>query len=149
MSILEFGQTAAAPARSTTRTLPFSGAGVPVNDRPKAQLWLNYGYVIDGSDRYVNLPMGVPVDTMTELDVKGSNPEWIAQRQAQNDLMQQMQALGMRLEPGEDRVVTEQRIGNVTFQVRLRRAKEENALVASNDLSINLSKLFAPAVAAE
>jgi len=132
---------AQAPTRVPFGNLPSAPAA---GDRPKAQLYLRTGYTVTGDDRFVNLPFGLPIDTMNELDVKGQKPEWIALRQGQNAYLRQMIALGLKLAPGEDRLIMSQPMGNITMQVRLYRVKAENEAVASveNELTIDLDELL-------
>lgn len=98
-------------------------------DRPKADLWINIGYHItyekDGEQvtKFVSLPVGIPLDTIEALPVKGSNEEWKALQAARNNLMEQLIGAGKELKPGE-----EMDIGELTIQ--LRRVNEEGETIS-------------------
>lgn len=106
-----------------------AGSTVAKNDRPKADLWINIGYHIsyekDGETvtKFVSLPVGIPLDTIEALPVKGSNEEWKALQAARNNLMDQLIGAGKELKPGE-----EMDIGELTIQ--LRRVNEEGEVIS-------------------
>lgn len=137
-------------AQSPTRRMPFgnlnnnTGANEP---RPKAKLWLNIGYEVAG--KFINTPMGLAIDTMELADVRGQNVEWVKQRTAQNDLVKQMQKLGMSLQPGEERIIFQQAMpGGITWSVRLRRVNEELAVAQNeNEFAVDFASLFAAPMA--
>lgn len=95
--------------------------------KPKATLWLNAGYtttvVVDGveEERFVNLPMGMPVDTMELLPTNSRNAEFAQFRMAQNDLLNQIMELGKSLAPGEAKTIN--------LELQLRRVNEDVAPV--------------------
>ncbi|ESX17539.1 hypothetical protein X766_16010 [Mesorhizobium sp. LSJC255A00] len=142
MSILDYTRPAA-PA-PTSRS-PFAGLTSVTNDRPKAKLWLNTGYVIAGSDKFINLPVGLPIDTMEPAPVGGQNEDWLKQRQAQNEFLKSLQAAGADMAPGEERDIIRQDMGNgITLVVRLRRVNEERAVpLATNEYAVNFTSMFA------
>lgn len=92
MSIIDFETTSRPPAAGRRN--------VPVADRPQAQTWVNIGYMVNG--RFVNLPIGMPLDTMEPLAATGQNQDWVAFTTARNDLLKKLQALGDKLQPGEE-----------------------------------------------
>ena len=62
MSLIDFSkntQTAPAARTSNGRNRPVDANGNPL---PQAKLWLNFGYLI--ADRFISLPLGLPIDTM-------------------------------------------------------------------------------------
>lgn len=82
------------------------------DERPKAQYWLNLGYSVPvtGTDeagaevtenRFVSLPVGIPLDTMERIDVKSSNQGFAAFQSARNDLLDQIMSAAEQLAPGE------------------------------------------------
>ena len=99
--------------------------------KPKATLWLNAGYtttvVVDGvqEERFVNLPMGMPVDTMELLPTNSRNAEFAQFRMAQNDLLNQIMELGKSLAPGEAKTIN--------LELQLRRVNEDVAPVPNGE----------------
>ena len=99
--------------------------------KPKATIWLNAGYtttvVVDGvqEERFVNLPMGMPVDTMELLPTNSRNAEFAQFRMAQNDLLNQIMELGKSLAPGEAKTINLER--------QLRRVNEDVAPVPNGE----------------
>ena len=104
-------------ARSQNQTRTNGRQGQSREDLPKAQMWMNIGFVA-GDGRFVNLPYGLPIDTMQKARVAGSDEEFIALRHAQNELLAAVQAEGDKLEPGQE-------IEIPLLTVRLRRVKDE------------------------
>lgn len=102
-------------------------------DRPAAKLWLNVGY--DANGRFVNLPVGIPVDTMETLPIRGQNEEWAQFQSARNDLLKAIQAAGDNLEPGAE--------VEVKLVVKLRKVNEEiEVSKEDNPFAANLSALI-------
>lgn len=108
------------------------------NDRsqaPKAKIWLNIGYVAeniptaDGNgveDRFVSLPVGIPLDTMEKLPTNSRNQAYAQFQAARNDLYDQIMAAASQLQPGEDIVIGSQvATGGLCIQVR--RVNDERA----------------------
>ena len=99
--------------------------------KPKATIWLNAGYtttvVVDGvqEERFVNLPMGMPVDTMELLPTNSRNQEFAQFRMAQNDLLNQIMELGKSMAPGEAKTIN--------LELQLRRVNDDVAPVASGN----------------
>ena len=86
--------------------------------RPKAQYWLNIGYVAnEGTEdaKFISLPTGIPLDTQEPLPTNSSNEDFRAMRSAQNDLLEQLIEFAQGLEPGAE--------GIIQLQVQLRRVK--------------------------
>lgn len=111
----------------------------PASDRPKAQVWLNVGYEVevpaeDGSAEkvFVSLPMGIPVDTMEQARVNGTD-RWKQFQGARNDLLGQIQELAKGMTPG-----TEQ---TINLKVQIRRVTEDNAPATANPFGFNLTAL--------
>lgn len=131
MSILDFSAGERAPARGNLR-LPFGGLQNQ-QDRPKAKVWLNIGYEAGG--KFINLPVGLPIDTMEPAPVNGQNVDWVKQRTAQNALLDMLKKLGVELEPGQEQTIA--------LQVRVRRVNEELAVEpAENEYTLDPAMLL-------
>lgn len=139
MSILNFNSAPAAGQRT-----PFAGmTGVNQGDRPKAMIWLNLGYEING--KFVNLPIGIPVDTMEPAEARGQNVDWVKFQTSRNELLKALQGIGATLAPGEETVVP-------NLVIKLRRVNGElDVTKEENEYAVDFGALFAaPAqVAAE
>lgn len=92
------------------------GTMVPVDrkDLPKAEFWLNMGLptadlpedptVPFFMDKYgfVSVPGGgVALDNLKEIELRGTNPEFIQFASGQNGLLEQLQEKAQELEPGQ------------------------------------------------
>ena len=116
---------------NTNNAAGAAAAGGNAPARPKALLWLNVGYsttvLVDGveEERFVNLPLGMPVDTMELLPVNSRNTEFAQFRMAQNDLLTQIVEFGKTLKPGEAKTLN--------LELQLRRVNDDVAPVASGD----------------
>ena len=108
-----------------------AGAAAAPAARPKATMWLNVGYsttvLVDGveEERFVNLPLGMPVDTMELLPVNSRNQEFAQFRMAQNDLLNQIVEFGKTLAPGEAKTLN--------LELQLRRVNDDVAPVAAGE----------------
>ena len=119
MSILDFNKGPATTERRQDQT------------RPEAKVWLNLGYEANG--RFVNLPLGLPIDTMEPVKVNGSE-EWAQFQTARNNLLKALQGAGDKLQPGEEQ--------EVRMIIKIRRVNEHTE-VDAGDFSTDLSALFA------
>ena len=104
--------------------------------RPKAQIWMNLGYEIQVPNneggmetRFINLPMGLPLDTMEEVATTSSNEVFAAMQIAKNDLLKQLLAAAADLPAGGERIVN--------LQVQMRRVNDVAANVALSDPDVN------------
>jgi hypothetical protein len=104
--------------------------------RPKAQIWMNLGYEIqvptsDGTmeTRFINLPMGLPLDTMEEVATTSSKEVFAAMQIAKNDLLKQLLAAAADLPAGGERIVN--------LQVQMRRVNDAAANVSLSDPAVN------------
>lgn len=103
----------------------FGGNAAPAPEadaRPKAEFWLNFGYVSthkdeDGSYRFVSLSAGIPLDTIEVLSTSTRNTSYAYFQQARNELREELVAEASKLKPGED-VVFDAEPGQLTFQLR-------------------------------
>lgn len=135
MGILDFNTPSTQTQPASTRRMPFGNMTSP-NERPKAKLWINLGYM--QNDRFVNLPIGTPVDTMEPAEVRGQNADWVKFQSARNDLLKALQELGANIEPGQE--------VDLNLIVKLRRVNDELAVpTGENEYKTDLSALFAGA----
>lgn len=101
--------------------------------KPKAQFWLNIGYLTDvkddqGEDRFVSLASGIALDTMETLPVNSKNVVFAQFQAARNDLRDQLIEAAKKLAPGEMAI-----IGDTNgLQLQIRRVSEETAAVAGD-----------------
>ena len=111
-------------------------AATPATARPKAQIWMNLGYEIqvpatDGTmeTRFINLPMGLPLDTMEEVATTSTNEVFAAIQIAKNDLLKQLLTAAADLPAGGERIVN--------LQVQMRRVNDAAANVQLTDPAVN------------
>jgi hypothetical protein len=100
----------------------FGGASASGNgngDRsqlPKANLWLNIGYLVAiavtnetgetvEEQRFVSLPVGIPLDTTEPVSTQSRNQGYAQFMAARNNLLTELQQIGAQLKPGEERIV--------------------------------------------
>ncbi len=103
---LKFAQAAGAATQFNM------GAPAPT-DRPKTQVWLNVGTTVqipnaetgEVEDVFVALPIGIPLDTMENMEVRGTNKNWANMVQAKNWLLGQLKALGEGVEAGDEEII--------------------------------------------
>lgn len=93
-------------------------------DLPKSKHWLNIGYSVagageDGSDMFVSLPYGIPLDAMEQVKTASKNADFHAFQCARNDLLAQLQEFAKGLKPGEEVIIE--------LAVQLRHVNEEVA----------------------
>lgn len=85
-------ETPAAPASSAAR-------GRSGEQREQAKVWLNIGYW--ANDRFVSLPVGIPLDTMQPASEDGQNADWVQYNKARNKLLKWLMSQSEELAPGE------------------------------------------------
>ena len=90
------------------------------------QAWLQRHGTLES--RFINLPMGLPLDTMEEVKTNSSNDTFAAMQVAKNDLLKQLLAAAADLAPGAERIVN--------LQVQMRRVNESSS-VALSDPTVN------------
>lgn len=123
---IDFNKTFGAAAQQETKGQTNNGSSS--QNRPVANFWLNIGYVAegagdDGEDRFVSLPVGIPVDTMEPVSVNSRSDSYREFQSARNDLYEQVMAVAKNLKPGEDKILN--------LQIQLRRIGEERGPVAA------------------
>lgn len=130
---VDFGRTFGAGSNSSTTTNS-SNRG----DQPKAKIWLNIGYVAEGvptgegdkvEDRFVSLPVGIPLDTMEKLPTNSRNQAYAQFQAARNSLYDQIIQAASQLQPGEDVI-----IGNSAgLCIQIRRVNDERENIVADD----------------
>lgn len=112
-------------------------------DQPKAKVWLNVGYVVSNvptgqvddkgkaivEDRFVSLPVGIPLDTMEKLPTNARNESFAQFQAARNDLYDQLMGEAEKLAPGEDLTIG---IG-AGLSIQIRRVAEERQNIVSDE----------------
>jgi hypothetical protein len=101
-SILNFNRTNSAPQ-----------AGEPVQQREAAQFWLNIGYFTEIPNSqtgelepvFISLPFGIALDTMTRKSVERVSGFKLKLAVGANKLLDNLLAAGVKLEPGESKVL--------------------------------------------
>lgn len=102
MGILD---TIAAQATKSAQAAPAT-----TEQRKTSQVWLNVGVTIpgageDGADLFVSLPVGLPLDDMKPVVIRGMNQNSINLKQVKNLLLDELQKLGASMSPGQRRLV--------------------------------------------
>lgn len=124
---------------------PVQAATPAKEERVASKIWMNVGYVVagvNGDDQFVSLPYGVAIDTMQPRDVPVKQGAFRALRIAQNTLLEQLQAAGAQLEPGQS-VYLPYGEGSVLI-IELRRAGEEEGITEEDGALVKDLGLFAP-----
>mgnify|MGYP003452028376 CR=1 FL=1 len=111
------------------------------SQQSKAKIWLNIGYLVTDvpvtgaeanqtEDRFVSLPVGIPLDTMEKLPTNSRNASYAQFQAARNDLYDQLMEAAEKLAPGEDIVMGID--GGLAVQIRRVQDEREN-VVATDD----------------
>lgn len=111
-------------------------AGAAKEQKPKAQFWLNVGYDSgipdeNGDNKFVSLPVGIPLDGMELLSTSSRNKDFAAFQAARNDLYEQIMEICKSLEPGEAKIIGGSDDG---LQIQIRRINDE---AAAPDMATN------------
>lgn len=114
-------------------------------ERPKAKYWLNVGYETgDAEYPFVSLPLGIPLDLESKVDVRGK--AGFAQLcDAQNGLLEELIEMAEKLAPGDDAIISHPEMP-LAFQLRHVRGEQS----VDRDTNTLSRKVFAaePAKAA-
>lgn len=120
-------------------------------DQPKAQTWLNVGYVTQVPNKddasimesvFVALPVGIPLDTQEGIDTSRIRDaryrDFIG---ARNELLASVQEEAAKLAPGEEKILTAK---GMPLAIQLRRVAGEPEAPASGESNVFAKpKLFA------
>jgi hypothetical protein len=116
-------------------------AGQSRQDLPKATAWLNIGYIVTiaaatasdpeaTEDRFVSLPVGIPLDTMEPLTINSRNTEFAQFQSARNGLLDQLKTKAASMKPGEECILALD--GNTGLAVQLRRVNDAAPVPAAD-----------------
>lgn len=140
MSILT--SIAAAQSRpqqnQTRQNSLFGGNGNTSQDRVEAQIWLNVGYEVEvepGVKRFINLPLGLAIDTMQEMPERGQNADWLALVKARNAFLRTIQKLSQDLAPGQEEYLPEEIV------LKIRRI-DNKVVIEDNPLVLDLEGIW-------
>lgn len=115
-----------------SRSTPF-GNQSNGQDRARSKLWLNVGYDVNG--KFVNLPIGLGIDTMEAAQVRGQNEDFVKLRTAQNELLKALQDLGAKFAPGQEQ--------EINLICKLRRVNEDLEIAKEeNEYSVDLASML-------
>lgn len=135
---LQFGKNAANNTNNQT-----TNAAADRTNRPKAQVWINVGYEVNSTDKdgnaiveFISLPTGIPLDTMEKVPANQRDPYFQKKQQASNSLLDRVKAMGLSLEPGEEKIIGER--GSLQIQVRRIKAEAEIVDESQNGLIVDL-----------
>jgi hypothetical protein len=95
--MLDFTRSAVAPTPAA------ANQAAPAQERPKADIWMNLGQLVDedGEEVFVSIPTGVAIDTMSPNKVGNPNSKMGKRLRLGNKFHQQLIEKGSDLEPGE------------------------------------------------
>ena len=113
-------------------------------DKPQAMLYLNVGVTLPLPNEqgeiiptFVSLPFGLPLDTMSKMVAKGSNPSWNSLVEMKNSLLEALVTLGNAQEPGSGKMLPK-------LEIQIFHRKEQAEPVASaNSMELILKALSA------
>lgn len=112
-------------------------------DKVPAQVWLNIGYLSDvvdenGERRFVSLPFGIALDTMSKVSTNSRNADYAMFQQARNQLLDQLIEVGMALKPGQDTIMELEN----GLAIQIRRVNEAAAEIPTSGNPYTVPKLF-------
>lgn len=115
---------------SRNRNRPEEGATGSKRDLPKAKFWLNIGYLatIGEEQRFVSLPLGIPLDTMEKLNTRANNQDYAQFQAMRNELLADMIEQASALEPGQEVIIA---CDNTDLAIQIRCVLPEPASVDS------------------
>ena len=114
-------------------------------EKQQAMVYLNVGITIpmpnaEGEvvDTFVSLPFGLPLDTMSKMVAKGSNPSWNSLVEMKNSLLEALVTLGNAQEPGSGKMLPK-----LEIQIYHRKEASEPAAPTANSMELILKALNA------
>ncbi|EFR8087445.1 hypothetical protein H0090_004553 [Salmonella enterica] len=132
MAVLNSGNNASSLISMALGNKPASRGGEP---RPQAEFFINVGVPItrqverDGEmveeEILLSLPFGLPLDTMSELVIRGNNEQWNADAAARNELLKALVKMGEGLDAGTGKMLPK-------LAVQLYRRKDQVEAAADN-----------------
>lgn len=106
--------------------------------RKPSEFWINVGLptgVSDDKFSFLSLPLGIPLDTMNPVELRGNNQEFLEFRAAQNHLLEQVLAEAKKLGAGMS--------VELPLMVQLRRISGDPVVPTSNRFLQSLVKASA------
>lgn len=117
------------------------------NDKVVPQVYLNVGQTVDvptgdgtTEKKFVSIPIGISIDTMTPTVARGKDPMWLAQVGIKNALLAQLQAFGENMKAGESEMVE-----GLELQILKRQAPAVAPAAADNPIESTPLKLVGSA----
>ncbi len=114
--------------------------------RPQAEFFINVGVPItrqverDGEmvteEILLSLPFGLPLDTMSELVIRGNNEQWNADAAARNELLKALVKMGEGLDAGTGKMLPK-------LSVQLYRRKDQVEASADNGVMSTILQALA------
>ncbi|MGV8863272.1 MAG: hypothetical protein ACOH2T_19160 [Pseudomonas sp.] len=114
-----------------------AAAPAAASTRKKSDFWLNIGVTVkgeDGSDVFIGLPNGIPLDDMKPVEVKGNNQNMIDLNQTKNSLLEALQKFAAQMDPG-----SREDFPQLTVQLYRRAEPAQTGNASSNNL---LAQMF-------
>lgn len=108
-------------------------------DLPKAEFWLNVGYMVTveideiKETRFVSLPIGIALDTMEQLNTNSGNASWSMFQQARNQLHVDIMEIAKTLKAGEEVILGGDASDSNQLCIQLRRVKGPSEAVNPAD----------------
>lgn len=115
-----------------------NGNGQQQQPRKPSEFWINVGLptgVSDDKFSFLSLPLGIPLDTMNPVELRGNNQEFLEFRAAQNHLLEQVHAEAKKLGAGMSI--------ELPLMVQLRRISGDPVVPTSNRFLQALNKVTA------
>lgn len=111
---------------------------------PQAQVYLNFGYIIEVEDAegqphedFISLPFGLPLDTMNQSQMTGQNVDYANKLAARNNLLADLLAHAETFEPGQAEYLIVDEATGMAVEIRRR----GTPAVASTDNNPYLRRL--------
>lgn len=115
-----------------------NASNVESSDKTPAKVWLNIGKTVkvkndNGEEEavFVSIPVGIAIDTQQPVAIRGRNERYNAFVAAKNDLLAQLQEMGSKMEPGEERTLK--------LEVQLRHVADAAAQPSNEDNMFRVS----------
>lgn len=147
MSINASSPFGARSAQAPAARRPFGAKTEEAAERPKAEYWLNIGYVSSAPDEeeegkereiFVSLSTGIPLDQAEVYDVtKARSSNMAVLRQAQNELLEGFLSRAKELQPGESAVVSYDEATGLSMEIK--RVRGPQAVPTENTLKRSFS----------
>lgn len=106
---------------------------VSSNDKAPSMFWLNIGttVTINGTEKFVSLPMGIPLDSLQIKEYRGSNEEYAEFVAVQKQLVAALVSQFESIPAGESR-----KLESKQLQMELRHAAPATERVVRSELNL-------------